>query len=205
MSWFTQEHYWDLDSIRWSPETHQIMTSEGDDFQELRRSSITSALEKIDLYGNVLDLASGKGLTAYLKVPRHLTQLVAADLSSEMLKDSSIHDRVQMNLKDALPFAENTFDVITNFFSMRYLTRVQQMYAVEEMIRILKSGGSAHILDHTTISHFLEMAEFSPNKIMNQINSSVPVSYTIDEVMEEHSSSRKKIGPIYLLNITKGK
>ena len=105
---------------------------------------------------HVLDLAGGTGdLTAkFSQLVGETGQVVLGDINSSMLKvgREKLHnlglvgniDYVQMNA-EALPFPDNSFDLITIAFGLRNVT--DQNKALRSMYRILKPGGRLLILE----------------------------------------------------------
>ncbi|KMT66072.1 bifunctional demethylmenaquinone methyltransferase/2-methoxy-6-polyprenyl-1,4-benzoquinol methylase UbiE [Catenovulum maritimum] len=104
----------------------------------------------------ILDLAGGTGdLTAkFSKIVGSEGQVVLADINESMLKvgRAKLHDMgivgnvecVQANA-EALPFADNTFDVITIAFGLRNVT--DKDAALRSMYRVLKPGGRLLVLE----------------------------------------------------------
>ncbi|MGB1301563.1 MAG: class I SAM-dependent methyltransferase, partial [Pseudoalteromonas tetraodonis] len=105
---------------------------------------------------HVLDLAGGTGdLTAkFSQLVGDTGQVVLGDINSSMLKvgREKLHNLglvgninyVQMNA-EALPFPDNSFDLITIAFGLRNVT--DQNKALRSMYRILKPGGRLLILE----------------------------------------------------------
>lgn len=104
----------------------------------------------------VLDLAGGTGdLTAkFSAIVGSDGQVVLADINDSMLKvgREKLRDKgvvgnveyVQANA-EALPFDDNTFDVITIAFGLRNVTDKDK--ALESMLRVLKPGGRLLVLE----------------------------------------------------------
>lgn len=104
----------------------------------------------------VLDLAGGTGdLTAkFSRLVGDTGQVVLADINNAMLnvgrnklRDSGIVNNVeyvQANA-EALPFPDNTFDVITIAFGLRNVTDKDK--ALASMYRVLKPGGRLLVLE----------------------------------------------------------
>ncbi|MFQ3236407.1 MAG: demethylmenaquinone methyltransferase/2-methoxy-6-polyprenyl-1,4-benzoquinol methylase [Paraglaciecola sp.] len=104
----------------------------------------------------VLDLAGGTGdLTAkFSRIVGSTGQVVLADINDAMLKvgrdklrDLGIVgnvDYVQANA-EALPFEDNTFDIITIAFGLRNVTDKDK--ALASMYRVLKPGGRLLVLE----------------------------------------------------------
>lgn len=110
----------------------------------------------------VLDLAGGTGdLTAkFSKLVGAQGQVVLADINSSMLnvgrdklRDKGIVQNVeyvQANA-EALPFEDNTFDVITMAFGLRNVTNKDK--ALASMYRVLKPGGRLLVLEFSKPEH----------------------------------------------------
>lgn len=104
----------------------------------------------------VLDLASGTGDLVKLlapKVGRH-GMIVASDINASMLDvgrarlvDAGVVGNVCFALNNAeiLPFADNSFDLVTIAFGLRNVTHKER--ALAAMQRVLKPGGRALILE----------------------------------------------------------
>ncbi|MFQ6371883.1 bifunctional demethylmenaquinone methyltransferase/2-methoxy-6-polyprenyl-1,4-benzoquinol methylase UbiE [Shewanella sp. YIC-542] len=110
----------------------------------------------------VLDLAGGTGdLTAKFS---HLVgdsgEVILADINDSMLKvgRSKLRDKgvvgnvsyVQANA-EALPFPDNTFDIITIAFGLRNVT--DKDAALRSMQRVLKPGGKLLVLEFSKPQH----------------------------------------------------
>ena len=112
----------------------------------------------------VLDLAGGTGdLTAkFSRIVGNTGQVVLADINDSMLKVGrdklrdlgvvSNVEYVQANAQ-ALPFADNTFDLITIAFGLRNVTDKDE--ALRSMYRVLKPGGRLLVLEFSKPSNEL--------------------------------------------------
>jgi demethylmenaquinone methyltransferase/2-methoxy-6-polyprenyl-1,4-benzoquinol methylase len=112
----------------------------------------------------VLDLAGGTGdLTAkFSQMVGAEGQVVLADINDSMLKVGREKLRnkgivgnveyVQANA-EALPFPDNTFDIITIAFGLRNVTEKDQ--ALKSMLRVLKPGGRLLVLEFSKPTHEL--------------------------------------------------
>ncbi|MGB0834195.1 MAG: bifunctional demethylmenaquinone methyltransferase/2-methoxy-6-polyprenyl-1,4-benzoquinol methylase UbiE [Psychrobium sp.] len=112
----------------------------------------------------VLDLAGGTGdLTAkFSRIVGEKGQVVLADINDSMLKVGrdklrdlgvvSNVEYVQANAQ-ALPFPENTFDLITIAFGLRNVTDKDE--ALRSMYRVLKPGGRLLVLEFSKPSNEL--------------------------------------------------
>jgi len=108
----------------------------------------------------VLDLAGGTGDIAALIHPKldERGHIVLADINPSMLAVGRrrLVDRgmvrglffVEANA-EALPFADNRFDLVTIAFGLRNVTR--QARALAEMHRVLRPGGKARVLEFSRV------------------------------------------------------
>jgi demethylmenaquinone methyltransferase/2-methoxy-6-polyprenyl-1,4-benzoquinol methylase len=109
---------------------------------------------------NVLDLAGGTGDIAALLSPMvgGNGSVVLSDINQAMLEvgrrrleDRGIVGNVRYALANAesLPFPSRSFDAVTMAFGLRNVTDKEQ--ALREMLRVLKPGGRAHILEFSKV------------------------------------------------------
>ena len=110
----------------------------------------------------VLDLAGGTGdLTAkFSAIVGSEGQVILADINDSMLKvgRDKLRDKgvvgnveyVQANA-EALPFDNNTFDLITIAFGLRNVT--EKEVALKSMLRVLKPGGRLLVLEFSKPEH----------------------------------------------------
>lgn len=105
---------------------------------------------------HILDLASGTGDLAakFVKLVGKDGRVVMSDINQAMLNegrkkllDRGIFENIEYCLVDAekIPFADNSFDLITIAFGLRNVTDKDQ--ALREMFRVLKPGGKVMILE----------------------------------------------------------
>jgi len=108
----------------------------------------------------VLDVAGGTGDIAALLSPRVGAhgRVVLSDINQAMLEigrarleDRGIVANVRYILADAesLPFPDHSFDAITIAFGLRNVTDKDK--ALRQMLRVLKPGGSVHILEFSKV------------------------------------------------------
>lgn len=115
-----------------------------------RRAAAASARPRGAL---TLDLGAGTGDMALELRRRGAASVIAADFSPAMLaaacRKTQGLDSISFLLADALrlPFADATFDVVTNAFLLRNLADLPA--ALAEMARILRPGGRLMCLDMT--------------------------------------------------------
>lgn len=99
-----------------------------------------------------LDVATGGGHVA-LALSRKAAEVVASDLSQQMLNSASafIQSQGQTNVRfvhadtEALPFNDNTFDLVTCRIAPHHFSDVAQ--AAKEWARVLKPGGKVVLED----------------------------------------------------------
>ncbi len=113
---------------------------------------------------SILDLAGGTGdLTAkFSKLTGSNGKVILADINSSMLnvgrdklRDLGIVgnvDYVQANA-EALPFDDNTFDIVTIAFGLRNVTDKDK--ALRSIFRVLKPGGRLLVLEFSKPEHDL--------------------------------------------------
>jgi demethylmenaquinone methyltransferase/2-methoxy-6-polyprenyl-1,4-benzoquinol methylase len=115
----------------------------------------------------VLDLAGGTGdlACAFARQVGSAGQVVLADINASMLQegrrrlvDSGAAGNVSIAQVDAenLPFAASSFDCITIAFGLRNVTNKEA--ALASMLRVLKPGGKAMILEFSRPSETIKPA-----------------------------------------------
>jgi len=105
---------------------------------------------------HALDVAAGAGHTALLFAP-HVAQVTASDLTDQMLAKTAQlaaqrgFSNVKTRLADAeaLPFEDNTFDLVTCRLAFHHFPHPRQ--AVAEVARVLKPGGVFGLADNVTV------------------------------------------------------
>ncbi|MFC3034278.1 bifunctional demethylmenaquinone methyltransferase/2-methoxy-6-polyprenyl-1,4-benzoquinol methylase UbiE [Pseudoalteromonas fenneropenaei] len=139
----------------------------------------------------VLDLAGGTGdLTAkFSELVGDTGQVILGDINDSMLKVGreklrnlglvSNIEYVQMNA-EALPFPDNSVDVITIAFGLRNVTDKDK--ALRSMYRILKPGGRLLVLEfskptHESLSKLYDFYSFNVLPTMGQLVANDSESY----------------------------
>ena len=130
-----------------------------------------------------LDLCCG---TADLTVEiERYAKVIGCDFCHPMLvignqKLSADHGRAVLTEGNAmqLPFADQSFDVVTIAFGLRNLERVD--LGLKEILRVLKPGGRAAILEFSRpiVPIFRQLFEFYFHRILPQIGSLISGSKT---------------------------
>lgn len=101
----------------------------------------------------VLDVSTGAGHTA-LNFAAHVADVIAVDLTPEMLQTARrlAEERGLTNIEfrpadaHALPFDDNTFDLVSNRIALHHYTDARQ--AIREMVRVTKPGGLIGFTDN---------------------------------------------------------
>jgi len=104
----------------------------------------------------ILDLAGGTGDLAALFSPRvgQNGRIILGDINESMLKvgrdrllDRGLANNIEFTQvnAEALPFADNSFDIVTIAFGLRNVTDKEQ--ALRSMYRVLKPGGRLLVLE----------------------------------------------------------
>lgn len=125
----------------------------------------------------VLDVSTGAGHTALTFAP-HVARVTAVDLTPQMLETAHklANERGVANMEfkpadaHALPFGDNTFDLVTNRIALHHFTDARQ--AIAEMARVCKSGGLVALNDNIVppdkqtagaVNHFEKLRDPSHN------------------------------------------
>lgn len=149
-----------FDSIAPAYDTMNRLMTLGID-RRWRRKTVAEAVS-----GNpkaILDIATGTGdLAIALARAAEGATVTGVDLSEGMIEvgrrkvaEAGLAGRVSLSAADALalPFADNSFDVITVAFGVRNFEHLAEGYA--EMLRVLRPGGKLCVLELTPPSSSL--------------------------------------------------
>jgi demethylmenaquinone methyltransferase / 2-methoxy-6-polyprenyl-1,4-benzoquinol methylase len=113
----------------------------------------------------VLDIAGGTGdlALAFAKKVGSTGQVVHTDINEAMLRvgrdrlvDAGVHLPTMVCDAEKLPYADNSFDVVTVAFGLRNMTHKEA--ALAEMCRVLKPGGKLCVLEFSTVAKPLQRA-----------------------------------------------
>ncbi len=122
---------------------------------------------------SILDIGCGTGralreLAAVVKTGR----LAGIDISDKMIEEAAVKAKGIRNLElhvgfaDSLPFDSESFDYVTSMNAFHHFP--DQRKALEEMVRVLKKGGSIYVADMT--GHVLPFPILG-NKVWNLLES----------------------------------
>src|SRR3989344_4919612 len=111
---------WEKEAEEWaSPSEHPLMSH-----SRVRKNAIETHLEHFEeellKSRSILDIGAGGGIHIYF--PKELSPKVTAiDLSQAVLDLNPSGRKIWADARDSLPFADNTFDHVIQFFLNRYL------------------------------------------------------------------------------------
>ncbi|MFE1601647.1 class I SAM-dependent methyltransferase [Methylobacterium sp. ID0610] len=109
---------------------------------------------------SVLDIACGTGVVVRLAEQRgHVGRLVGIDVNKAMLGIARLKSAAIEWIEGSaseLPFNTNSFDVVICQLGLQFFS--DRRLALEEMVRVLKSGGRAGVsvysaIEHTPVAH----------------------------------------------------
>mgnify|MGYP003371828170 FL=1 len=108
---------------------------------------------KKELSGRILDIGGGgEGVIGRL----YHEQVTAIDNRQEELDETpSGFEKVLMDATD-LDYADGSFNHVTCFFTLMYMTAAEQRQCILEAARVLKKGGALHIWDCDIVSAYPE-------------------------------------------------
>lgn len=128
----------------------------------------------------VLDIAGGTGdlAKAFSKRVGNTGKIVLADINASMLnvgRDRLIDAGLAANLEfvqanaECLPFADNSFDLVTIAFGLRNVT--DKDAALREILRVLKVGGQARVLEFSEVQAewFKPIYDFHSFKVLPRL------------------------------------
>jgi demethylmenaquinone methyltransferase / 2-methoxy-6-polyprenyl-1,4-benzoquinol methylase len=123
----------------------------------------TTKLVPVRDSGPILDLCTGTGdlAFAYYRATKRDVPIVGADFCHEMLvraeekaRQRKFSEMIHFVEADAqeLPFASNTFEVVTVAFGLRNVTDTNK--GIQEMVRVARPGGRIAILEFSKPKHW---------------------------------------------------
>jgi ubiquinone/menaquinone biosynthesis C-methylase UbiE len=101
-------------------------------------------LSSVNIHGKVLDIGGGgEGVISQL-VGEHV---ISIDTSIEELKEAPGNSiKIVMNAEDLL-FINESFNIVTSFFTLMYISKDKHDKVISEVYRVLKDKGSFMIWD----------------------------------------------------------
>ncbi len=115
-------------------------------------------------YDTLLDVGCGTAYLIDLLARTHSAKHIGLDLSSEMIKQAQAKNIPDTEFvvarSDAMPFADNSFDVVTCSQSFHHYPDTDK--ALQEALRVLKPGG-LYILSDTGVGFFKDFGVMIDN------------------------------------------
>ena len=119
-----------------------------------------------ELDGRILDIGGGgDGVIGRL----YTNQVVAIDIRQDELDEAPIgFEKIVMDATH-LEFNDNSFDHVTSFYTLMFMSTEEQKRAISEATRVLVKGGDLHIWDCDILSaypepFFMDVAVQLPNE-----------------------------------------
>ena len=137
-------------------------------FDRTRRDLLSQA--NIKQGQHILDIGCGTGtLVALLKRQYPSVQVVGLDPDPKALRRAKkkvrragVSVQLDQGFADELPYNEETFDRVLSSFMFHHLEERDRERTLSEVLRVLKPGGSFHLLDfaadhasHGLLDHFI--------------------------------------------------
>ena len=141
-----------------------------------------------ELTGKILDIGGG-GEAVIGRLYGH--QVIAIDNRQEELGEAP--DVCQKRLMDAtaLTFPEGTFDHVTVFYTLMYMTAEEQREAIREAVRVLKPGGELYIWDCDIDSAYPE--PFCVDLEIQLPDTKISTTYGIGKLDTQNMASIRKM------------
>lgn len=151
---YQSNHVLILSPKEWYTAVADIYKNYHDHLDSFLREQIFSPFTREKKTIDILDLGAGDGrLYKQLSLIPH-KRYVACDTVKELLDHhpGKEVEKVVCDLEEALPFADESFDLITSFFVFEHINDIDTLF--EELYRIMKPGWTL------IIWHFLQRREF---------------------------------------------
>ncbi len=143
---------------------------------------------KSDLKGSILDVGGG-GEAVIGQV--YGGRVTAIDNRQEELDEApNCCVKLLMNAEE-LSFADASFDNVTFFYTLMYMTKETQIKAICEAARVLKDGGTMCIWDCTILSAYPE--PFVADLDIQLVGKRIHVSYGVVKRDTQSSDSIKQL------------
>lgn len=192
--------HWNRDADNWTNGYHPLLTVRSDALDR-RRQDLIAALEPfkyLSSASHLLDVGSGSGgICAYMgEIDPHF--VIAMDAAYEMLRRNPSRRKVLANANQRFPFADNSFDAVTQFFVNRYL--LDPFQNARELGRVTKKGGVILVMDMIHLAHRYAIRDFNSSQVKSALESECSAVY-ITPVSPAFSDSESSYhcGPIHLV------
>lgn len=134
------------------------------------------ALDK-ELDGKILDIGGGgEGVIGRL----YTNQVIAIDIRQDELDEAPTgFEKILMDATQ-LEFKDNSFDHVTSFYTLMFMSDEEQKRAILEATRVLRYGGELHIWDCDIISAFPE--SFCVDVVVQLPNEKISTTYGVGKM-----------------------
>lgn len=154
------------------------------------RNRLVKLIQPLTHY-NILDVATGTGDVAFKLSPKSKS-ITGIDIASNMIELANVK-KIKKNAKNTnflvgdaenLPFSDNSFDLVTISYGYRNISN--QVKALKEFNRILKTNGKLYILEFSEPTNFIvsPFYKFYSYKVMPFIASVFTKKYAYDYLPE---------------------
>lgn len=143
---------------------------------------------KPDLKGSILDIGGG-GEAVIGQI--YGNRVTAIDNRQEELDEApSCCTKLLMDAEE-LSFADGSFDNVTFFYTLMYMTKKTQKKAICEATRVLKAGGTMCIWDCTILSAYPD--PFVVNLDIRFVDERIKTSYGVVKLDTQSSDSIRQL------------
>jgi len=138
----------------------------------------------------ILDIGGGgEGIIGKL----YGKNVVSIDIRKEELLECENESlKIVMNAGE-MTFLENTFDTVTSFYTLMYMTRASQEKAVSEIFRVLKSGGIFEIWDCSIPKYDGTLRDIFATNLLISIPKNAPIKTTYGVLMDKFGQDAQSI------------
>ena len=130
-----------------------------------------------ELDGRILDIGGGgDGVIGRL----YTNQVVAIDIRQDELDEAPIgFEKIVMDATH-LEFKDNSFDHVTSFYTLMFMSAEEQKRAISEAKRVLVKGGELHIWDCDILSAYPE--PFFVDVVVQLPNEHISTTYGVGKM-----------------------
>lgn len=137
-----------------------------------------------ELEGKILDIGGGgEGVIGRL----YTNQVVAIDIRQDELDEAPAgFEKILMDATH-LEFKDNSFDHVTSFYTLMFMSTEDQKRAISEAVRVLGHGGELHIWDCDILSAYPE--PFCVDVVIQLPNERISTTYGVGKMDTQDEKS----------------